>query len=283
MLKPTEYSPATREFVRPPRYLAIDSTANYALWAALHPFKSWLGFRAMRREATQPVPDCWAGEFAGRRVLVMGTGPSLDRATPEFLASFDTVIHINFALRRPVPDTHRYFFTTDLVAIVPMIETFGPDPLREVGRDRCILAPVFFDQFPMLTGRGRELFTVLRADAAEWRRHWVRKGGLKLPISLRYHPRQPDWTAFALPDPGMTLPVLDHTSALSAVIFAAANGARDIGLIGCDFSAGRAQAVQSSQGVPDSRVFAGAAGAFEAMRCALERSGVHAVNHSWTI
>jgi hypothetical protein len=67
------------------------------------------------------------------------------------------------------------------------------------------------------------------------------------------------------------------------VIFAAANGARDIGLIGCDFSAGRAQAAQSSQGVPDARVFAGAAGAFEAMRCALERPGVHAVNHSWTI
>lgn len=283
MFKPTYYSPRTREFVRPPRYHAIGSRANYALWAALHPFKSWLGYRAMRRAKSGPIPACWAGDFTDMRVLVMGTGPSLDRATPEFLAGFDTVLHINYALQRPVPDRTRYFFTTDLVAVVPMIERFGIEPLEEVGKDRCILAPVFFDQYPMLTAKGREVFTVLRADRAHWRPHSVRFRGLRLPMTLRYHPRQPNWAGFALPKTGMAIPVLDHTSALSAVMFAATNGAREIGLVGCDFSADRAESVGSDQAKPDSHVFEGAAGEFCRLQSAFADLGVAVTNHSWTI
>lgn len=283
MLKSTDYSPRTLEFVRPPRYLAIDSTANYALWAALHPLKSWHGYRAMRRREPALPPACWAGDFSDKRVLVMGTGPSLDRATPEFLAGFETVIHINYALQRPVPDRTRYFFTTDLVAVVPMIERFGIEPLVELGKDRCILAPVFFDQYPMLTAKGRDVFTVLRADRAHWRTHTVGVRGRRIPLTLRYHPRQPDWARFELPQPGMEMPVVDHTSALSAVIFAAINGARNIGLVGCDFSAGRAESVRSDQATPDSQIFAGAAGEYHRLREALRALGLEVTNHSWTI
>ncbi len=136
----------------------------------------------------------------------------------------------------------------------------------------------------MLKDDGRALFTMLRYDRAEWRTQDATVGSLKVPYTLRYHPRQPDWDHFQLPGPGRTLPVLDHTSALTAIIFAAMNGARKIGLIGCDFTAGeRAKAAQSPQALPGSRFFIGAAGEFARIQSALARSGIQVTNHSWEV
>jgi hypothetical protein len=283
MLKATTYANLTLQYVRPPRYPANASPANYALWMLLHPWKSRSGYRRLMARDTSPLPATWNADFAGRRVLVMGTGPSLDRAPEGFAADFDTVIHINFALRELRQEATSYFFTTDLVAVVPMIEKFGVAAFETLGRDRCIFAPVFFDQYPMLTEKGRELFTVLSADAASWRAQRVGLGPLALPLALRYHPQQPDWDRFHLPEPGLSQPVIDHTSALSAVLFAAIHGARDIGLIGCDFSAGRAASVSADQAGSDVNIFSGAAEEFRRIASALARTGTSVVNHSWTI
>lgn len=270
------------------RYLGnipkLDSRLSYARWALTNPWQSYTGGKAIQAYVDDRAPAAWNSDMAGQDVLVVGSGPSLDKVDADFFCRFAAAIHINFAIRRRSADETAYFFTTDLGPIDTFLETFGDETFVSLGPDRCIFAPVFLDQWHMLKDEGRALFTMLRYDAAEWRTQDASIGSLKVPYTVRYYPRQPDWDRFELPGPGRTLPVLDHTSALTAIIFAAMNGARKIGLIGCDFSSGaRAIAAQSSQPLPGSKFFAGAASEFGKIQVALARLGIEVTNHSWEV
>ena len=216
-------------------------------------------------------------------MLIVGSGPSLDRVDPEFFARFDTIVYINFAVRCMRGSGAEYFFTTDNGPVREFMDAYDDEVFLTLGKDHCVIAPVFLDQFQMMLPLGRELFTWLRPDAAGWRAQKLRLGPFRLPLMLRYHPRQPDWNSFKIPPPGRVLPAIDHTSALSAVLFAASQGSRDIGMIGCDFSAGRAAGANSSQDVPDARTFSGARQEFEKMALPLKAQGVSLVNHSWLV
>lgn len=262
----------------------LDSRLSHARWALANPWRSYTGGKAIQAHVDDHAPAAWASDMAGRDVLIVGSGPSLDRVDEEFFAQFATAIHINFAVRRHAASKSSYFFTTDLGPIDVFLESFGAETFISLGPDRCIFAPIFLDQWHMLKDGGRALFTMLRYDRAEWRTQDASVGSLKVPYTMRYHPRQPDWGSFELPGPGRTLPVLDHTSALTAIIFAAMNGARRIGLIGCDFTAGeRAKAAQSTQALPGTKFFIGAADEFARIQSALGRTGIQITNHSWEV
>ena len=282
MLKLSRHTELTRQFVRP-HYHPNESKLNFLLWMAQHPFKSWRAGRQLMRDIGDDVPPIWSQEIAGKRVLIMGSGPSLDRVSDDFFDGFDVIVHVNFALRRLRTGTTAYFFTTDLGAIMGYMDKFGVDAFRHVGRERSVLAPVFFDYYRMMTDEGRALFTVMKPDAVEWRAQKVNLGPLRLPLALRYHPVQPDWAHYAVHNSSRSIAIIDHTSALSAVLFAAQNGAAEIGLIGCDFSAGRAATVESTQQVPDDKMFGGAAAEFRQMEAALARQGIAVTNHSWQV
>ena len=270
------------------RYLGnipqLDSHLSYARWALTNPWQSYTGGKAIRAYVDDRTPAVWETDMADKDVLIVGSGPSLDKVDEAFFARFDAAIHINFAIRRRTAQDNAYFFTTDIGPIDTFLRTYGDETFVSLGPDRCILAPVFLDQWHMMKDDGRALFTMLRYDQAEWRTQDASFGSRKVPYTLRYHPRQPDWDNFTLPPPGRTLPVLDHTSALTAIIFAAMNGAKKIGLIGCDFSTGgRAKAAQSTQALPGPKFFVGAAGEFAKMAEALARLGVEVTNHSWEV
>lgn len=266
------------------RPLPIEkSRFAFAAWALTNPLHSRLGGRAVRNAVDDAVPPVWADDLAGKRVLVVGSGPSLDRVDNAFFAAFDTALYINFALLRRREDIRNYFFTTDLGPVREMLDLQGPTIFRELGRERCLYAPIFLDQWRMLTPEGHALFTALRPDAAHWRAQWIKViGDRRLPLVLRYRPVQPDWEAFRLPRGGRTLPVIDHTSALTATLFAATQGAAEVGLIGCDFSTGRASGIAGHQADPGINL-QGAAGVFRQLTPALARQGVDVVNHSWLV
>lgn len=261
------------------------SRVQWALWWArfvplIGPL-SLAGARGIRRHVDDAIPPRWAQDFGGRKVLVVGSGPSLDRVDQAFLDGFDTRIYINFALARSRLQDSDYFFTTDLSPARDFCAAKGMEPFLTLGPERCLFAPVYFDQWPDLTPAGRDLFTVLRPDGAQWTAQ--RLARVPIPVILRYFPRQPDWRHYALLPAGRTLPVVQHTSALSAVLFAAQCGAREIGLIGCDFSAGRAASVGTAQVAAGRSTFSGAAAEFRQIAAFLDRSGISATNHSWLV
>jgi hypothetical protein len=263
--------------------MILESKINALLFVLKIPFKSWLSGQALQKHVDDSVPQKWIDDFKDRKVLIVGSGPSLDRVSADFFAGFDTVLYINFAIRKARGQASDYFFTTDLGPVREYLDAIDDEVFKSLGPERCILAPIFLDQFAMLTPAGRALFSMLRCDAASWRTQSVGIGKLKLPLLLRYHPRQPNWSDFRAPAAGRTLPVLDHSSALTAVLFAATMGSREIGLIGCDFSAGRAASANSAQDVPDATIFAAAPAELRNMQQALARQSIIVTNHSWLV
>lgn len=272
----------SRQFVRPGPH-PNESARNYLRWLVTSPMRTRAGADAIQRHVDNTMPDRWATDFAAKRVLIVGSGPSLDRVGPDFLSSFGTVLYINFAIRRRLDREAEYFFSTDGGPIAEFIEAEGAETFQKLGPERALYAPVFPDQWDYFTPAGRDLFTWLRPDAYAWRTQPTRIGPIRLPLVLHYHPVQPDWKTFVLGGPSRSMPVLDHTSAFTAVLFAAMQGAERIGLIGCDLTSGRAASVRSNQAVPDDSVFAGAAGQFRLMAAALMRQGVAVTNHSWDV
>lgn len=269
-------------YIRPiPHPLA--SRLNYLRWLLTIPFTSFAGYRQLRTHGLRAVDPLWRAKCAGRRVLIVGTGPSLDRVDADFFAGFDTFFYINYAIRLSRGTDSEFFFSTDLGPITDWMQANGCEKLESLGAERCLLAPFFFDQYPTLTAAGRGLFSVLACDAAGWMSQKVRVGPLRLPLILRYSPRQPDWTRKRLSDADGRLPVMRYTSALSAVLFAAMQGAAEIGLIGCDFSAGRASSAKDQGSVPNEKVYGGASVEFRKMAEMLAREGVTVTNHSWLV
>lgn len=258
------------------------SRLNYLRWLLSNPVRSRSGARIIERAAENPPLPIWKDDFAKRKALVVGTGPSLDRVAPEFFDQFDTILYVNFAIRIASGRFGEYFFTTDIGPLREYIERNGADKFLSLPREKRIFAPIFFDQVHDFTPAGLDLTTIVACDRAEWDLETRRRLGLTLPFALRYRPCQPEWSNFTLPPAGGHMPILETTSALSAVLFAAMNGASEIGLIGCDFSAGRAGVVQSGQSDPGN-MFSRAVHTFKSMANALARQGVLAKNHSWEV
>lgn len=285
--QPQAFTAVTRKYIHPVR-TPYHSRSLFLRWMLTLPFRSRIGGSLIARYVGDAAPETWARDLAGKRVLIVGSGPSLDKVGPEFFDGFDTVIYINFAVKRMRGDGSEYFFTTDIGPVREFIDAYEEETFLRLGKDRCIFAPIYLDQYRMMTPAGRELFSWLRFDEAGWRKQSVKlaslkSGHLSAPLVLRYHPRQPDWDSFVLPSGGRTLPILDHTSALTAVLFAAMNGSREVGLIGCDFSAGRAASAGSTQGAATASTFSGAAAEFHKLAEALGRQGVAVTNHSWLV
>lgn len=280
--RPEPYQPHTRRLIRPPVGV-IDWKDSRWRFALQLPRLSVSGAAAIVAHVNEACPPVWHDDFADKRVLVMGTGPSLDRAHADLFASYDAVLHINFALRRADLGSRPYFFTTDLGPVREYMDAHGLDDFVRLGPARCIYAPVFFDHWHYLTEGGRAMFTMLRPDESYWRFQSVKAGPVRLPLLMRRYPVQPDWSTFSLPAPGRTLPILEHSSALTAVVFAAMQGAREIGLIGCDFSSGRASGVADGQSAVGAGSFDKAAGVLRGISAMLARHGIACTNHSWEV
>lgn len=251
----------------------------FTRFVATVPFNSWRGSRALQRHVDDRVPAAWPAEFAGKRALIIGTGPSLDRVDQAFFDDFDVLVYVNFALRRARFDRPEYFFTMDPGPSREYIDAFGADAFRRLGPDHCVIAPIFFDFWHLMTEEGRAMFTWLRPDAVEWRTE--RFKSIPVPVVLRRYPRQPDWQDYRLPQLGRVIPILKPTSALTAVMFAAMCGSRDIGLIGCDFSDSRAASVGGAQTAVAAGTFNSARTEFTAMQANFADQGVRLTNHSW--
>ncbi|AKM11296.1 hypothetical protein [Croceicoccus naphthovorans] len=253
-------------------------------WMARSPLATRRGEQVVERIGANPWPDLWRQDMTGRKVLIVGSGPSLDRVDSAFFDGFDTALYINFAFGRAQPGPVRYFFTTDLGPGIEFIARFGDTAFRDAGAARCLYAPIFYDQAANLTPEFLSLFTVIRPERVGWRFRHGTLAGVKLPQTLARYPIVPDFDLYDLPSPASArLPVVETTSALSAAILAGIMGAREIGLIGCDFSAGRAGSVDTLQKAAGATQFRDARSRFEAIAAMLDRHGIATTNHSWLV
>ena len=270
------------------RWFAVDpidhSRPVEALrWAMANPWRSRRGASIVRDLAARPAPKRWDGDFPDRRVLVVGTGPSLDRVDDAWLDRFDTRLWLNHAINRSPGGACDYFFTMDLGALGLLLADRGEDRIAALGAERAIAAPYQLDLPTYLTPHALSALSFVAPDACRWDVQRARLPGLgiRVPAIVRYTPRQPDWSHWRLPPRGRTIPIPRATSALAAVLFAAMRGAREIGLIGCDFGGGRAVSSANARPVPEGDFFVQCRTAFAAISAALDRQSVRVLNHSW--
>lgn len=220
----------------------------FAWWCLANPLFSAIGVRRIRQFGVSSWPRQWIEDFGGKRVAIIGSGPSLDLASPEFLNEFETRVYINHAASRIEKVAGSYIFTTDGAALIQFAREAGTGILKRLGPDRCVFAPIYQDQYRHFTPAGRALFSWLPPHETNLKVEAKHIGPFALPYTIRCHPRKPDLERLELvrhSPPAM--PILEESSALSAILFATLNGARDIQLIGCDFSGGHAESLAIKQ------------------------------------
>ena len=261
-----------------------NSLAAHLWWCIANPFNSAIGRFRIAGWAATAWQDLWREDFAGKRVVIIGTGPSLDRVDDSYFERFDTRVHVNFAASRIERVEGSYFFTTDAGPLIEYAQEYGVATFKQLGPDRCIIAPIFFDQYREFTPLGRALFTWLRADATVLKFETRKIGQLRIPYTVRVYPHQPDLATYRLQrTPAPSLPIFAGSSTLSAILFAALNGAASINLIGSGFVSGRAGSAGSIQGDAMAEEYGEAAATYRQLEEVLSRSGIELRNDSWEI
>lgn len=261
------------------------------VWGLLTaPLLSLYGLKLLKKCAIKSEPEKWSRDFKGKRVLIVGTGPSLARVADDFLASYDACVFINYAIMYSDKVERAYFFSTDIGVVQRLLKSDCGKNVRRVGSERCLVAPIFLQQMCGLTKEFKSVFSWLRPSAVRWQVKLLRLPFI--PWSVRVVPSLPvcaprDISLLELEEWNNTASQLDYfpvcasTSALSAIIFCAKYRPSRIDMIGCDFSAGRVPSLKAEIGVASDKSFNGAVDKFNLLRDYLKRNGVCVENKSW--
>jgi len=263
---------------------------RFALWALRLPITSLKGAVKIRRLSKDNFDSIDSKHFKSKNILIVGSGPSLDLVDQEFFAQYDSIICINYAIARFEKRKETLFFTTDIGVLINLINDMGRGVFDTLGRRRSIIAPIFFEQIDDLPESHLREFTWLRPSSLTFKFEKAKRfkflGISRIPYSARFYPAQTS-SVLKLPcyegerEQISQIPILEHTSALSAIWFAASCGAQRIDLIGCDFSEGRAKGIMSTQPLPTENTFSGARSSFIQTREALATKGHVIRNLSW--
>lgn len=243
---------------------------------------SFIGMQIALRHAGTQEPPVWRQDFTGSRVLVVGTGPSLDHVTNDYFAGFDVVICVNHAILRVPEHPCTYYVSTDVPRTREVMVTEAREKMLSLQKDRRII-------FLCTVWLRRCLFSSLLYDFRIFRYnkysfHRRRINGLP---RRHYQPEpSPDAEVIRWID-GQTLlrdfPSLSGSSAFEAVLLAARYHPAEIRLIGVDLNAGRSSALQQFAG--GTAAFGGdwARKRFLRLERLVRECGVPIENDSWTI
>ena len=67
-------------------------------WMLTVPMSSFLGYFFLKHLSIKKDLKSWKISFSEKKVLIVGSGPSLDRVNNHYFANFDAILYINHAI-----------------------------------------------------------------------------------------------------------------------------------------------------------------------------------------
>ncbi|WP_201485996.1 hypothetical protein [Pseudomonas sp. OF001] len=253
-------------------------------WALTVTISSLLGYIKLLTIRTKKDLPEWESAIKNKKVLIIGTGPSLDKADKEYFERFDTHIYINHAIK--IKDKENsFFFTTDVGVLNDITKMPYFSKIETLGNKRSIVAPIFFQQCISPNTQLLNKITWIAPDSARYKISFKKILKIKLPLPPVLWPKQPSlkeldqW--FYSKEQVLSFPIIEKTSALSAILFAAKYRPQKIRLIGCDFGEGRALALSKELHQQPIGAFSGAANTFTSLKEYLKQKSIPVENDSW--
>lgn len=265
----------------------LNSFFEKFYWAVSVPISSFIGFLKLKNISKKLDFNEWEKSFSKKKVLIVGTGPSLDEVNDDYFLNFDAIVYINHAVKFSGKINEEYFFSTDVNVVKEINNKEYYNNIIKMGADKSILAPVFFQQALFLKKDFKNRFSWILASKAGYKLHRINKVflGFRFPITAVFWPKQPDTNEldnwFSKKNQVDFFPVIESTSALSAILFAAKYKPKNISLIGCDFGMGRSKSIISDCPALEINVFSEAKNKFLFLKNYLSSKKILLENDSW--
>lgn len=256
-------------------------------WAISVPISSRLGFIKLKDISEEFDNDEWLTSFSNKKVLIVGTGPSLDRVNESYFLKFDTIVYINHAIKCSGSVKNEYFFSTDINGVKDINSKDYYQNIKRIGKNKSIVAPIFFQQVFFLKKEFIKDFSWISANRAAFKVHKISRSlfGFNLPVTAVYWPKQPNVRSleswFLQNNQVKDFPVMETTSALSAILFVAKYNPKEISLIGCDFGSGRSLAVINDCPATEENIFSEAVNKFYFLQKYFKEKSILLINDSW--
>jgi|SaaInlStandDraft_4_1057021.scaffolds.fasta_scaffold09547_2 hypothetical protein len=256
-------------------------------WMLTVPMSSFLGYFFLKHLSIKKDLKSWKISFSEKKVLIVGSGPSLDRVNNHYFANFDAILYINHAIKCSGKVDDEYFFSTDVSVTEGIKNKVYYNKIKQFGSERSILAPIFFQQTLFLTKKFRKTFSWIVASEASYRGHRLSRPVFEfhLPITAVYWPQQPSYIEldnwFLQKHQVNFFPVIGSTSALSAILFVAKYSPKNITLIGCDFSVGRSESIVNDCPAHNVNIFTKSREKFNYLQEYLSKNNILIKNDSW--
>lgn len=251
------------------------------------PVYSFVGNFILKKSTPHIDNPVWKDSFNSKNVLIVGTGPSLDNVKEPYFLSFDAIIYINDAIKLSGKIDCEYFFTTDPYVAKRIENKDYYKNIISIGPDKSILAPIFFDKYLFLSKDFKKDFSWIPASNSYFNFMLRKKTilGVRFPYIIRYWPVQPDFESleiwFNTKEQIKYFPIMEHTSALSSILFSAKYKPKSISLIGCDFSSGRSESIVNDCPGYDVNVFSKAVNSYYFLHNYLSSKNIILKNDSW--
>ena len=263
---------------------------NKFFWLITVSITSYLGFFRLKVNAVKEDLPLWRDSFFEKNVLIIGTGPSLDKLDENYLKKFDLVVYLNHAIKLEVlGDYDEFFFTTDIGVLRDILEKDYRKQIKRLGSKKVIVAPIFFQQVLFMEKEVLKLISLLKPNrsrfATEERKLKIGKYILKMAFPPSFWPVQPsksdlnEW--FNEKNQVQCFPVMETTSALSAILFVSKYKPKKIRLIGCDFGEGRSVNLVNSNPVNPIGAFEKSKEKFLWLKRYLIKKNIDVENDSW--
>lgn len=253
----------------------------------IRPLSSYIGFKKLKRLSLNKDAPVWARSFNNKKILIVGTGPSLNKVKPEYFLRFDTIIYINHAIKLAGKLKDEYFFSTDIGVTSTIQGKHYSNNIIKFGPERSILAPIHFNSLLSVDNRFIDMFSFIIANETYYKTFKSNKSFMNFTYHRYiYWPVQPNYQDlekwFSQNEQVLFFPVIESTSALSAILFAAKYLPNSISLIGCDFSKGRSKLVAEDNPAKDFNPFSESKDKFIFLQKFLDDKGVKVNNDSWS-
>lgn len=253
----------------------------------IRPLSSYIGFKKLKRLSLKKDNPVWARSFNNKKILIVGTGPSLNKVKPEYFLRFDTIIYINHAIKLAGKSKDEYFFSTDIDVASKIQEKYYIQNIIKLGSERSILAPIHFNSLLKIDKDFIDMFSFITANEAYYKTYKSNKPFVSFIYRRHiYWPVQPNYQNleewFSQNEQVLFFPVIESTSALSAILFAAKYLPNSISLIGCDFSKGRSKLVAEDNPAKEFNPFSESKERFIFLQKFLDDKGVKVNNDSWS-
>lgn len=251
------------------------------------PISSFLGYKKLKKMCLKEDEPQWYKSFHNRKVLIVGSGPSLDKVDSKYFSEFDVIIYINHAIKLSGLCNDEYFFSTDINATKRILNKEYFKNVVKLGRKNSIIAPIHFNSI-LSSERFLNNFSLIAASKP----NYIKTLSIKTTLGLSY-PRLVYWpvqpsireleTWFSASEQVLYFPVIESTSALSCILFASKYFPKSVTLIGCDFSKERSKLVINENPAHDINPYEDSRSKFYFLRNFLNKKNILLENHSWTV